>query len=85
MAMDVKEAKARRKAALETPTNLGSNATRDISGALNATSVAPSAGDVIVIVGAPDSVVVKDQFTVVGPLPRVSQASTVTFITVFSG
>ena len=34
--MDVKEAKARRKAALETPTNLGSNATRDISGALNA-------------------------------------------------
>jgi starvation-inducible DNA-binding protein len=35
--MDVKEAKARRKAALETPTNLGSSATRDISGALNAT------------------------------------------------
>jgi starvation-inducible DNA-binding protein len=33
--MDVKEAKTRRKAALETPTNLGSNATRDISGALN--------------------------------------------------
>jgi starvation-inducible DNA-binding protein len=34
--MDVKEAKARRKAALETPSNLSSNATRDISGALNA-------------------------------------------------
>jgi starvation-inducible DNA-binding protein len=34
--MDVKEAKARRKAALETPTTLGSNAARDISGALNA-------------------------------------------------
>src|SRR5215470_515109 len=34
--MDVKEARARRKAALDTPTNLGSNATRDISGALNA-------------------------------------------------
>jgi len=34
--MDVKEAKARRKAALDTPTNLGSNATRDLSGALNA-------------------------------------------------
>jgi starvation-inducible DNA-binding protein len=32
--MDVKEAKAKRKAALETPTNLGSNATRDLSGAL---------------------------------------------------
>ena len=35
--MDVKEAKevkARRKAALDTPTNLGSNATRDLSGAL---------------------------------------------------
>jgi starvation-inducible DNA-binding protein len=35
-AMDVKEAKARRKAALDTPTNLTSNATTDISGALNA-------------------------------------------------
>src|SRR5262245_29442764 len=35
-AMDVKEAKARRKAALDTPTNLPSNATRDISGALTA-------------------------------------------------
>src|SRR5499426_1088244 len=34
--MDVKEAKARRKAALTTPTNLTSNATTDISGALNA-------------------------------------------------
>ena len=34
--MDVKEAKARRKAALDTPTNLGASATRDISGALNA-------------------------------------------------
>ncbi len=37
--MDVKEAKtvrARRKAALDTPTNLTSNATRDIAGALNA-------------------------------------------------
>src|SRR5499426_356894 len=34
--MDVKEAKARRKAALDTPTNLSSNATTDISGALNA-------------------------------------------------
>jgi starvation-inducible DNA-binding protein len=37
--MDVKEAKdakARRKAALDTPTNLTSNATRDVSGALNA-------------------------------------------------
>jgi starvation-inducible DNA-binding protein len=37
--MDVKEvsaAKARRKAALDTPTNLTSNATRDLSGALNA-------------------------------------------------
>ena len=34
--MDVKEAKARRKAALDTPTNLSSNATNDISGALNA-------------------------------------------------
>jgi starvation-inducible DNA-binding protein len=32
--MDVKEAKARRKAALDTPTNLGSNATRDLSGAM---------------------------------------------------
>jgi starvation-inducible DNA-binding protein len=32
--MDVKEVKARRKAALDTPTNLGSNATRDLSGAL---------------------------------------------------
>jgi starvation-inducible DNA-binding protein len=38
-AMDVKEArnaKARRKAALDTPTSLGSNAVRDIAGALNA-------------------------------------------------
>jgi starvation-inducible DNA-binding protein len=35
-AMDVKEAKARRKAALDTPTNLGANATRDLSGALTA-------------------------------------------------
>jgi starvation-inducible DNA-binding protein len=37
--MDVKEArnaKARRKAALDTPTSLGSNAVRDIAGALNA-------------------------------------------------
>jgi starvation-inducible DNA-binding protein len=37
--MDVKEAKtvrARRKAALDTPTNLTSNATRDIAGAVNA-------------------------------------------------
>lgn len=34
--MDVKEAKAKRKAALDTPTNLGANATRDLSGALNA-------------------------------------------------
>jgi starvation-inducible DNA-binding protein len=34
--MDVEEAKARQKAALGTPTNLGSNATRDISGAMNA-------------------------------------------------
>jgi starvation-inducible DNA-binding protein len=34
--MDVKEAKGKRKAALDTPTNLTSNATRDISGALNA-------------------------------------------------
>src|SRR5262245_2525752 len=34
--MDVKEAKARRKAALDTPTNLGWNATRDLSGALTA-------------------------------------------------
>jgi starvation-inducible DNA-binding protein len=33
-AMDVKAAKARRKAALDTPTNLGANATRDLSGAL---------------------------------------------------
>jgi starvation-inducible DNA-binding protein len=32
--MDVKEAKARRKAPLDTPTNLGANATRDLSGAL---------------------------------------------------
>ena len=32
--MDVKEARARRKAALDTPTSLGSNATRDLSGAL---------------------------------------------------
>jgi starvation-inducible DNA-binding protein len=34
--MDVKEAKARRKAALDTPTNLGANATRDLSAALTA-------------------------------------------------
>ena len=34
--MDVKEAKGRRKAALDTPTNLGANATRDLSGALTA-------------------------------------------------
>src|SRR6185437_1168063 len=34
--MDVKEAKARRKAALDTPTNMSSTATTDISGALNA-------------------------------------------------
>jgi starvation-inducible DNA-binding protein len=34
--MDVKEVKARRKAALDTPTNLTINATTDISGALNA-------------------------------------------------
>src|SRR5262245_49208630 len=32
--MDVKDARARRKAALDTPTNLTSSATRDISGAL---------------------------------------------------
>ena len=31
---EAKEAKSRRKAALDTPTNLGSNATRDLSGAL---------------------------------------------------
>jgi starvation-inducible DNA-binding protein len=35
-AMDVKEVKARRKAALDTPTNLTTNATTDLSGALNA-------------------------------------------------
>jgi starvation-inducible DNA-binding protein len=34
--MDVNEVKARRKAALDTPTNLTINATTDISGALNA-------------------------------------------------
>jgi starvation-inducible DNA-binding protein len=34
-AKDVKDAKARRKAPLTTPTNLGANATRDLSGALN--------------------------------------------------
>ena len=34
--MDVKEVKARRKAALDTPTNLTSNATTDITGGLNA-------------------------------------------------
>ena len=34
--MDVNEAKARRKAALEPPTSLSSNATTDLSGALNA-------------------------------------------------
>ena len=32
--MDAKEAKTRRKAALDTPTNLTTNATRDISAAL---------------------------------------------------
>ena len=35
-ATNVKEAKARQKAALDTPTNLTTNATTDISGALNA-------------------------------------------------
>jgi len=35
-AKEAKDAKARRKAALDTPTNLTSNATRDVSGALNA-------------------------------------------------
>jgi starvation-inducible DNA-binding protein len=35
-AKEAKDAKARRKAPIETPTNLTSNATRDISGALNA-------------------------------------------------
>ncbi|GAJ96507.1 DNA starvation/stationary phase protection protein [Agrobacterium rhizogenes] len=34
--MNAKEAPARRKAALDTPTNLSSNATSDLSGALNA-------------------------------------------------
>ena len=34
--MDVKEAKARRKSALDTPTDLTTKATADISGALNA-------------------------------------------------
>ncbi len=34
--MNTKDAKARRKAPLETPTGLGSNATRDLTGALNA-------------------------------------------------
>ncbi|NTI06836.1 DNA starvation/stationary phase protection protein [Agrobacterium rhizogenes] len=34
--MNAKEAQARRKAALDTPTNLSSNATSDLSGALNA-------------------------------------------------
>ena len=33
--MNVRDAKALRKASLETPTSLGSNAVRDISGALN--------------------------------------------------
>src|SRR5580704_12604918 len=33
--MNVRDAKALRKAPLETPTDLGSNAVRDISGALN--------------------------------------------------
>ena len=33
--MNVRDAKALRKASLETPTDLGSNAVRDISGALN--------------------------------------------------
>jgi starvation-inducible DNA-binding protein len=35
-AIDAKDAKARQKAALDTPTNLTTNATTDISGALNA-------------------------------------------------
>ena len=35
-AKEARDAKARRKAALDTPTNLTSNATRDLSGALNA-------------------------------------------------
>ena len=35
-AKEAKDAKARRKAALDTPTNLTSNATRDVTGALNA-------------------------------------------------
>ena len=35
-ASKAKDAKARRKAALDTPTNLSSNATRDLSGALTA-------------------------------------------------
>jgi starvation-inducible DNA-binding protein len=35
-AKEAKDAKSRRKAAIDTPTNLTSNATRDISGALNA-------------------------------------------------
>jgi starvation-inducible DNA-binding protein len=34
-AKDAKEVKARRKAPLKTPTSLGANATRDLSGALN--------------------------------------------------
>ncbi|HEY4343545.1 MAG TPA: ferritin-like domain-containing protein, partial [Parvibaculum sp.] len=34
--MTAKDAKARRTASLQTPTNLSSNATKDISGALNA-------------------------------------------------
>jgi hypothetical protein len=33
--MNIRDAKALRKASLETPTDLGSNAVRDISGALN--------------------------------------------------
>ena len=33
--MNVRDAKELRKAPLETPTDLGSNAVRDISGALN--------------------------------------------------
>src|SRR5262245_41567735 len=35
-ATEVKEAKARQKAALDTPTNLTTNATTDLSGAINA-------------------------------------------------
>ena len=48
--MDLKEAKAKRKAALETPTNLGSNATRDLSGC-SVVIVEEPATDVIVVLG----------------------------------